>query len=113
LHHRAAPVELEVRKKIRNFDQRRAVAAHGKRELRAARALAETDLLLHAAIIRTGETGSGKTRVLTTRIAWLLKAGEKRVCLVRISRLPTKGDAEALAAQLRGKHGVEEPRVSG
>jgi hypothetical protein len=41
------------------------------------------------------------------------KAGGKRVYLVRISRLPTKADAEALAAQLRGKHGVEEPRVSG
>jgi len=41
------------------------------------------------------------------------KAGAKRVYLVRISRLPTKGDAEALAAQLRGMHGVEEPRVSG
>ncbi len=41
------------------------------------------------------------------------KAGEKRVYLVRISRLPTKADAEALAAQLRGKHGVEEPKVSG
>ena len=41
------------------------------------------------------------------------KAGGKRVYLVRISRLPTKGDAEALAAQLRGKHGVEEPKVSG
>jgi hypothetical protein len=42
-----------------------------------------------------------------------VKAGEKRVYLVRISRLPTKADAEALAAQLRGKHGVEEPKVSG
>ena len=42
-----------------------------------------------------------------------VKAGEKRVYVVRISRLPTKADAEALAAQLRGKHGVEEPRVSG
>jgi hypothetical protein len=42
-----------------------------------------------------------------------VKAGAKRVYVVRISRLPTKGDAEALAAQLRGKHGVEEPRVSG
>jgi len=41
------------------------------------------------------------------------KAGEKRIYVVRISRLPTKADAEALAAQLRGKHGVEEPRVSG
>jgi len=42
-----------------------------------------------------------------------VKAGAKRVYVVRISRLPTKGDAEALAAQLRGKHGVEEPKVSG
>ena len=42
-----------------------------------------------------------------------LKAGGKRVYVVRISRLPTKADAEALAAQLRGKHGVEEPMVSG
>jgi hypothetical protein len=42
-----------------------------------------------------------------------LKAGEKRIYVVRISRLPTQADAEALAAQLRGKHGVEEPKVSG
>ena len=42
-----------------------------------------------------------------------LKAGAKRMYVVRISRLPTKADAEALAAQLRGKHGVEEPKVSG
>jgi hypothetical protein len=41
-----------------------------------------------------------------------VKAGEKRVYVVRISRLPTRGDAEALAAQLRGQHGVEEPKVS-
>jgi hypothetical protein len=40
------------------------------------------------------------------------KAGAKRVYRVRISRLPTKADAEALAAQLRGMHGVEEPSVS-
>jgi hypothetical protein len=40
------------------------------------------------------------------------KAGEKRVYQVRISRLPTQADAEALAAQLRGMHGVGEPRVS-
>jgi hypothetical protein len=40
------------------------------------------------------------------------KAGAKRLYHVRISRLPTKGDAEALAAQLRGMHGVTEPRVS-
>jgi hypothetical protein len=31
---------------------------------------------------------------------------------VRISRLPTKADAEVLAAQLRGMHGVTEPRVA-
>ena len=42
-----------------------------------------------------------------------VKAGGERVYVVRISRLPTKADAEALAAQLRGMHGVEEPRVSG
>jgi len=62
--------------KIRYFNQRRPVAADGKRELHAVRALAESDLLLHAAIIRTGETGSGKTHVLSTRITWLLKAGK-------------------------------------
>jgi len=41
------------------------------------------------------------------------ESGGKRIYLVRISRLPSKADAEALAAQLRGMHGVEEPRVSG
>jgi sporulation related protein len=41
------------------------------------------------------------------------KAGEKRVYLVRISRLASKADAEALAAQLRGTAGVQEPKVSG
>jgi hypothetical protein len=40
------------------------------------------------------------------------KAGEKRAYRVRISRLPSKADAEALAAQLRGMHGVGEPSVS-
>jgi hypothetical protein len=40
------------------------------------------------------------------------KAGGKRVYHVRLSRLPTRADAEALAAQLRGMHGVTEPRVS-
>ncbi len=35
-----------------------------------------------------------------------------RVYLVRISRLATKEDAEALAEQLRGTAGVEEPKVS-
>lgn len=41
------------------------------------------------------------------------KSGEQRVYLVRISRLPSKADAEALAEQLRGTAGVQEPRVSG
>jgi hypothetical protein len=40
------------------------------------------------------------------------KAGGKRAYHVRLSRLPTRADAEALAAQLRGMHGVGEPRVS-
>ena len=40
------------------------------------------------------------------------KTGEKRVYRVRISRLPSEADAEALAAQLRGMHGVGEPSVS-
>jgi len=41
------------------------------------------------------------------------KSGAKRVYLVRIARLPSKADAEALAEQLRGTAGVEEPKVSG
>lgn len=41
------------------------------------------------------------------------KDGEKRVYVVRISRLASKADAEALAAQLRGTAGVQEPKVSG
>lgn len=40
------------------------------------------------------------------------RAGAKRVYHVRISRLPSRVDAEALAAQLRGMHGVAEPSVS-
>jgi hypothetical protein len=40
------------------------------------------------------------------------KAGEKRVYLVRIGHLPSKAEAEALAAQLKGKMGVAEPKVS-
>jgi hypothetical protein len=42
-----------------------------------------------------------------------VKAGEKRVYLVRISRLASKADAEALAETLRGTAGVQEPKVSG
>jgi hypothetical protein len=41
------------------------------------------------------------------------KAGDQRVYLVRISRLASKADAEALAAQLSGTAGVQEPKVSG
>jgi len=40
------------------------------------------------------------------------KEGDKRTYAVRISNLPTKGEAEALASQLRGRQGVIEPRVS-
>jgi len=40
------------------------------------------------------------------------KAGAKRLYRVQISRLPTKADAEALAAQLRGMHGTDEASVS-
>ncbi|MDA1118345.1 MAG: FecR domain-containing protein [Proteobacteria bacterium] len=40
------------------------------------------------------------------------KSGAQRVYLVRISRLPSKADAEALAEQLRGTAGVEDPKVS-
>ena len=39
-------------------------------------------------------------------------AGGKRVYYVRIAHLPSKEEAEALAAQLRGRMGVGEPRVS-
>ena len=39
--------------------------------------------------------------------------GDKRTYYVRIRNLPSKQEAEALAAQLRGKHGVAEPRVAG
>jgi hypothetical protein len=38
--------------------------------------------------------------------------GEKHAYVVRISNLPSKAEAEALAAQLRGKSGVAEPSVS-
>lgn len=39
-------------------------------------------------------------------------AGGKRVYNVRIGQLPSKAEAEALAAQLKGKMGVLEPKVS-
>ena len=41
------------------------------------------------------------------------KDGDKRSYHVRIRNLPSKAEAAALAAELRGKHGVTEPRVSG
>ena len=41
------------------------------------------------------------------------RAAEQRVYLVRISRLASKADAEALGAKLRGTAGVQEPKVSG
>ena len=40
------------------------------------------------------------------------KVGEQRVYHVRISNLPSKEEAEALAGRLRGQHGVTDPRVS-
>lgn len=38
---------------------------------------------------------------------------DKRVYLVRIANLPSKREAEALAASLKGRHGVGEPSVDG
>ncbi len=40
------------------------------------------------------------------------QAGDKLQYRVRIASLPSKTEAEALAASLRGRHGVTEPRVS-
>lgn len=40
------------------------------------------------------------------------KAGDKLVYYVRIRHLPSRVEATALAGQLKGKYGVEEPRVS-
>lgn len=40
------------------------------------------------------------------------KEGDKRTYVVRIANLPSKAEAEALAAQLKGKSGVAEPRVT-
>lgn len=37
----------------------------------------------------------------------------KRVYLVRLTQIPSKAEAEALAASLKGKYGVLEPNVSG
>ena len=40
------------------------------------------------------------------------KQGGKRVYRVRITQLPSRADAEALAGRLRGEMGVSEPKVS-
>jgi hypothetical protein len=42
-----------------------------------------------------------------------LKDADKRSYVVRIRNLPSKAEAAALAEALRGKHGVENPTVSG
>lgn len=41
-----------------------------------------------------------------------VKAGDAHDYLVRVTRLATRADAEALAEQLRGTAGVEQPKVS-
>ena len=41
------------------------------------------------------------------------KEGGKRSYIVRIRNLPSKAEAAALADQLRGKHGVADPKVGG
>lgn len=40
------------------------------------------------------------------------RAQGKRAYFVRIAQLPSKAEAEALAAKLRGQHGVTDPKVS-
>jgi len=42
-----------------------------------------------------------------------VKKGEQMVYLVRIRQLPSRAEAQALAAELRGKYGVGEPEVGG
>lgn len=37
----------------------------------------------------------------------------KRVYLVRLTQIPSKAEAEVLAASLKGRHGVVDPKVSG
>jgi hypothetical protein len=41
------------------------------------------------------------------------KAGERLTYMVRIGSLPSRAEAEALAARLRGRFGVAEPKVGG
>lgn len=42
-----------------------------------------------------------------------VKTGDRSAYHVRIVQLPSQADAEALVAQLRGKYGVAEPKISG
>ena len=52
-------------------------------------------------------------RPATRRRSAPSKDGDKRTYVVRIRNLPSKAEAAALAGELRGKHGVAEPKVSG
>jgi len=42
-----------------------------------------------------------------------LRHGGQLVYIVRIRNLPSRAEAQALAGQLRGRYGVENPTVSG
>ena len=44
---------------------------------------------------------------------WPVKQAEKLVYVVRIRQLPSRGEANALINQLRGKFGITAPKVSG
>jgi hypothetical protein len=55
---------------------------------------------------RLGEAGYA-AEIRTTR------DGERLAYTVRIANLPSKAEAEALAARLRGKFGVAEPKIAG
>ena len=44
---------------------------------------------------------------------WPIRAADKITYYVRIRHLATRADAQALAAQLRGKFGITEPRITG
>lgn len=81
-----------------------AARAGGKWRVTLARVESQTEAL---AVYDTLRTAGFAAEIFPT------KAGEKRVYLVRISRLASKADAEALAEQLRGTAGVQEPKISG
>ncbi len=85
-------------------DGRGAARSGGKWRVTLARVETQSEAL---AVYDTLRTAGYAAEIFPTR------AGEQRVYLVRISRLASKADAEALAAQLRGTAGVQEPRVSG